>query len=45
MLTNKQHVFDDFIAAAERLVELGYTSPAHLGISGGSNGDSSSRAP
>ena len=38
MLTNKQHVFDDFIAAAERLVELGYTSPDHLGISGGSNG-------
>ncbi len=38
MLTNKQHVFDDFIAASERLVELGYTSPDHLGISGGSNG-------
>lgn len=38
MLTNKQHVFDDFIAAAERLIELGYTSPEHLGISGGSNG-------
>ena len=38
MLTNKQHVFDDFIAAAERLIELGYTSPDHLGISGGSNG-------
>ncbi|MDT8369239.1 MAG: prolyl oligopeptidase family serine peptidase [Longimicrobiales bacterium] len=38
MLTNKQHVFDDFIAASERLIELGYTSPEHLGISGGSNG-------
>ncbi|MDH3223764.1 MAG: prolyl oligopeptidase family serine peptidase, partial [Gemmatimonadota bacterium] len=38
MLTNKQHVFEDFIAAAERLVELGYTSSDHLGISGGSNG-------
>ena len=38
MLTNKQHVFDDFIAAAEQLVEQGYTSPDHLGISGGSNG-------
>ncbi|NNF28293.1 MAG: S9 family peptidase, partial [Gemmatimonadetes bacterium] len=38
MLTRKQHVFDDFIAAAERLVELGYTSPDRLGISGGSNG-------
>ncbi|MEZ4416062.1 MAG: prolyl oligopeptidase family serine peptidase [Gemmatimonadota bacterium] len=38
MLTHKQHVFDDFIAAAERLIELGYTSPDHLGISGGSNG-------
>lgn len=38
MLANKQHVFDDFIAAAERMIELGYTSPEHLGISGGSNG-------
>jgi prolyl oligopeptidase len=34
----KQNVFDDFIAAAEYLVAEGYTSPAHLAISGGSNG-------
>src|SRR5690606_23497582 len=38
MLENKQHVFDDFIAAAEALVAAGYTSPEHLGISGASNG-------
>ena len=38
MLENKQNVFDDFIAAAEYLVEVGYTSPDHLAISGGSNG-------
>ncbi|HVD16222.1 MAG TPA: prolyl oligopeptidase family serine peptidase [Actinomycetota bacterium] len=38
MREHKQHVFDDFAAAAERLVELGWTSPEHLGISGGSNG-------
>ena len=38
MLENKQNVFDDFISAAEWLVENDYTSPAHLGISGGSNG-------
>lgn len=36
--TNKQNVFDDFIAAAEYLVEEGYTSPEHLGIYGRSNG-------
>jgi prolyl oligopeptidase len=35
---NKQNVFDDFIAAAEWLVSNRYTSPAHRGISGGSNG-------
>lgn len=34
----KQNVFDDFIAAAEWLFANGYTSPAHLVISGGSNG-------
>jgi prolyl oligopeptidase len=34
----KQHTFDDFLACAERLVADGWTSPAHLGISGGSNG-------
>lgn len=38
MLENKQHVFDDFIAAAEMLISEGYTSPDHLGINGGSNG-------
>ena len=38
MRDKKQNVFDDFIAAAEWLIEQGYTSPEHLGISGGSNG-------
>ncbi len=38
MLGNKQNVFDDFVAAAEYLVSAGWTSPAHLAISGGSNG-------
>jgi prolyl oligopeptidase len=38
MREHKQNVFDDFAAAARRLVELGWTSPAHLGIAGGSNG-------
>ena len=37
-LTNKQHVFDDFIACAEWLVGSKLTSPAHLAIEGGSNG-------
>lgn len=36
--TNKQTVFDDFIAAAEYLVREKYTSPRRLTIRGGSNG-------
>jgi prolyl oligopeptidase len=35
---NKQNVFDDFIAAAEWLVEQGYTRPDRLAVQGGSNG-------
>jgi prolyl oligopeptidase len=38
MLAKKQNVFDDFIAVAEYLVKENYTSPAKLGIIGGSNG-------
>jgi prolyl oligopeptidase len=34
----KQNVFDDFIGAAEWLVENGYTRPEKLAIQGGSNG-------
>lgn len=37
-LTRKQNVFDDFIACAERMVQLGYTTPSRLAIEGGSNG-------
>lgn len=38
MLTQKQNVFDDFIAAAEHLIAEGYTSSERLAIRGGSNG-------
>ena len=38
MLGAKQNVFDDFHAAAERLVADGWTTSAQLAISGGSNG-------
>lgn len=35
---NRQRAYDDFIAVAEDLVAQKVTSPAHLGIQGGSNG-------
>jgi prolyl oligopeptidase len=38
MRENKQHCFDDFIAAGEALVAAGWTTPERLGIYGGSNG-------
>ena len=38
MLTNKPRVFEDFLAAGERLIEERYASRATLGIMGASNG-------
>jgi prolyl oligopeptidase len=38
MLDRKQNVFDDFHAAAEKLISDGWTSSERLAISGGSNG-------
>ena len=38
MLDRKQNVFDDFIAAAESLVQSGRSRPGRIAIEGGSNG-------
>jgi prolyl oligopeptidase len=38
MLLKKQNVFDDCIAAAEYLIQQGYTAPNRLALRGGSNG-------
>ncbi len=38
MLGNKQNSFDDFFAAAEWLIDSGYTKPGRLAVWGGSNG-------
>lgn len=35
---NRQNVFDDFIAAAEHLIEINYTRPEKIAMIGGSNG-------
>ncbi|MDB2282978.1 prolyl oligopeptidase family serine peptidase [Halorubrum ezzemoulense] len=38
MLEDKQHTFDDFVAAGEALCESGLTDADHLAVAGGSNG-------
>ena len=38
MLLKKQNVFNDCIAAANYLINEGYTAPGRLGLRGGSNG-------
>jgi prolyl oligopeptidase len=38
MLTKKQNVFDDFVAAMRHMIDAGYTQPEKLAIMGGSNG-------
>lgn len=38
MLAHKQNVYDDFHAAAQWLIDAGWTDAAHLGVYGGSNG-------
>jgi len=38
MLGHKQNVFDDFHAAAQWLLDGGWTTPGQLSVSGGSNG-------
>jgi prolyl oligopeptidase len=36
--THRQRIYDDFAAVGEDLIARGFTSAAHLGIMGGSNG-------
>ena len=36
--TKRQRIYDDFAAVARDLIDRKFTSPAHLGIRGGSNG-------